>query len=100
MFSLLFNVGATKLQNSNALKAFREGRMSDFYKEGFDRDFGFTKVTGSDGEKRKDIGLVNRRKAELKLAQGSLESPMKIEEVVLPTRVSLKERLAKRAENA
>lgn len=98
-FSLLFNVGATKLQNSNALKAFREGRMSDFYKEGFDRDFGFTKVTGSDGEKRKDIGLVNRRKAELKLAQGSLESPMKIEEVVLPTRVSLKERLAKRAEN-
>lgn len=100
LFSLLFNVGATKLQNSNALKAFREGRMSDFYKEGFDRDFGFTKVTGSDGEKRKDIGLVNRRKAELKLAQGSLESPMKIEEVVLPTRVSLKERLAKRAENA
>ena len=99
LFSLLFNVGATKLQNSNALKAFREGRMSDFYKEGFDRDFGFTKVTGSDGEKRKDIGLVNRRKAELKLAQGSLESPMKIEEVVLPTRVSLKERLAKRAEN-
>jgi len=100
LFSLLFNVGATKLQNSNALKAFREGRMSDFYKEGFDRDFGFTKVTGADGTKRKDIGLVNRRKAELKLAQGSLESPMKIEEVVLPTRVSLKERLAKRAENA
>ena len=96
LFSLLFNVGATNLQNSETLKAFKEDRMSDFYKEGFDRDFGFTKVTGSDGEKRKDIGLVNRRKAELKLAQGSLESPMEIEEVVLPTRVSLKDRLEKR----
>jgi GH24 family phage-related lysozyme (muramidase) len=98
MFSLLFNVGATNLQNSNALKSFKEGNIPEFYYEGFDRDFGFTKVTGSDNKKRTDVGLVNRRKAELNLAQGNLEDPMQIEEIVLPKRISLKERLQKRSQ--
>ncbi|MDA8636733.1 serine hydrolase, partial [Rhodobacteraceae bacterium] len=99
MFSLLFNVGATNLQNSNALKSFKKGDMSDFYYEGFDKDFGFTKVTGSDNKLRTDAGLVNRRKAELNLAQGNLEDPVQIQEIVLPKRISLKERLKKRAMN-
>ena len=93
MFSLLFNVGATNLQNSKALKFYKEGNIPEFYYEGFDKDFGFTKVTGSDNEKRTDVGLVNRRKAELNLAQGNLETPVK------PKRISLKERLKKRAMN-
>ena len=73
--------------------------MSEFYYEGFDKDFGFTKVTGSDNEKRTDAGLVNRRKAELNLAQGNLEDPVQIQEIVLPKRISLKERLKKRQQN-
>tara|TARA_R100000479_G_scaffold152203_1_gene88057 strand:- start:36 stop:632 length:597 start_codon:yes stop_codon:yes gene_type:complete len=50
---------------------------------------------------QKTINIKNRYKNLIKSKpKPTLESPMKIEEVVLPTRVSLKERLAKRAENA
>jgi len=73
--SLMFNVGKDAFINSNAYKNLSKGNIEGFYKEAFDPEQGFTKVTGADNIKRIDQGLVNRRQQELQYAQGLWEDP-------------------------
>lgn len=73
--SLIFNIGQGAFENSNAYRNLSQGNVEGFYKEAFDPEQGFTKVTGADNIKRIDQGLVNRRQQELQYAQGLWEDP-------------------------
>ena len=75
MLSLMYNAGTGAVGSSNALKHYNSGDLEGFYREGFDRDLGFTKITGADKIQRVDEGLVNRRSKELELASGKWQDP-------------------------
>ena len=49
--------------------------VEGYYKQAFDPEIGFTKITGADGKKRIDEGLVNRRKQEEELAKNLWNPP-------------------------
>jgi GH24 family phage-related lysozyme (muramidase) len=77
--SLMFNVGKDAFINSNAYKNLAKGNIDGFYKEAFDPQVGFVKITGADKVKRVDDGLVNRRKQEQQLAVGTWQDPFEKE---------------------
>ena len=52
-----------------------DGDIQGYYREAFDPQQGFTKITGADGTKQIDEGLVNRRRQELELAQNLWKAP-------------------------
>ena len=73
--SLMFNVGQDAFTNSQAYQNLLKGDIEGYYKEAFDPKIGFTKITGADGTKRIDEGLVNRRKQEEELAKNLWNPP-------------------------
>ena len=73
--SLMFNVGQSAFKNSKAYQNLLNGDIQGYYREAFDPQQGFTKITGADGTKRIDEGLVNRRRQELELAQNLWKIP-------------------------
>tara|TARA_R100000081_G_scaffold90108_2_gene64468 strand:- start:146 stop:1555 length:1410 start_codon:yes stop_codon:yes gene_type:complete len=75
--SLIFNVGQGAFKKSKAYQNLAQGNIEGFYKEAFDPNIGFTKITGADGTPRVDEGLVNRRRQELEFAQGLWQDPYK-----------------------
>ena len=62
LISLVYNVGATKFENSKALKHLNEGDKENFLIEAFSEKKGFTKAGG-----KRIQGLINRRANEQKL---------------------------------
>jgi GH24 family phage-related lysozyme (muramidase) len=60
--SLIFNVGQSAFKNSKAYQNLLDGDIQGYYREAFDPQQGFTKITGADGTKQIDEGLVNRRR--------------------------------------
>ena len=75
--SLIFNIGQGAFEKSKAYQNLAQGNIEGFYKEAFDPQQGFTKITGADNIKRIDEGLVNRRRQELEFAQGLWQDPYK-----------------------
>ena len=75
--SLIFNIGQGAFEKSKAYQNLSQGNIEGFYKEAFDPQQGFTKITGADNKKRIDEGLVNRRRQELEFAQGLWQDPYK-----------------------
>ena len=73
--SLMFNVGQAAFTNSQAYQNLLKGDIEGYYKQAFDPEIGFTKITGADGKKRIDEGLVNRRKQEEELAKNLWNPP-------------------------
>ena len=73
--SLIFNVGQSAFKNSKAYQNLLDGDIQGYYREAFDPQQGFTKITGTDGTKQIDEGLVNRRRQELELAQNLWKAP-------------------------
>ncbi len=73
--SLIFNVGQSAFKNSKAYQNLLAGDIQGYYREAFDPQQGFTKITGVDGTKQIDKGLVNRRRQELELAQNLWKAP-------------------------
>ena len=71
----MFNVGQSAFKNSKAYQNLLNGDIQGYYREAFDPQQGFTKITGADGTKRIDEGLVNRRRQELELAQNLWKIP-------------------------
>ena len=75
MLSLMFNAGIGAVGKSEALKNYNEGDIEGFYKQAFDPEIGFTKITGADNIKRTDKGLQSRRRQEQELAEGMWIDP-------------------------
>jgi GH24 family phage-related lysozyme (muramidase) len=65
VLSLIYNVGEGAFGNSKALKHLNNGNFEEYLKEANDPDIGFTKTRDpKTGVKRKNKGLINRRRAE------------------------------------
>tara|TARA_Y100000114_G_scaffold52957_1_gene48345 strand:+ start:1 stop:1092 length:1092 start_codon:yes stop_codon:yes gene_type:complete len=62
--SLIFNVGRSAFDGTNAQKAIKAGDLDTFMKEAFDPQLGFTKQRNADGQLEILEGLQNRRQAE------------------------------------